>query len=307
MKQFPGALVVLAVIIFLAVAFGSKVVRTIPPGHVGVAAIFGKVKDKPYPEGFHFVNPFYKWQLFDVRQDTHKEKAQVPSQDQLQTSLEVSVQYRLIAEDVPAIYRNTGDKQQVLNVHIIPKLRSVLREQGKTIRRAEDFFLEETQEKLQTGLELALREYLAPKGVEVQAALIRDIQLPAFIGKAIELKKEREQSVERQKAELERFKTEQQQKVAAAKAEREAAEQEAEMRRVLADAQAYEIQKITEAVADNPVYVQLQALEALKAISDDPSSKIYFINGDSPTPLPLMHIGEDNGLPKRQLIPAGTR
>ena len=206
MKQIPGALIVLAAIIFVVIAFGSNIIKTIPPGHVGVASLFGKVNDKPFPEGFHIVNPLYKWQLFDVRQDTHKERAQVPSQDQLQTSLEVSVQYRLIGEQAPKIFRNTGDKNQVLNVHIIPKLRSVLREQGKTIKRAEDFFLEETQEKLQTGLEVALREYLQPMGVEVQAVLLRDIQLPDFIATAIEAKKEREQSVERQKAELARFK-----------------------------------------------------------------------------------------------------
>ena len=38
-------------------------------------------------------------------------------------------------------------------------------------------------------------------------------------------------------------------------------------------------------------YVKLQALEALKAISKDPASKIYFMDGDSPSPLPLMNIG----------------
>ena len=35
----------------------------------------------------------------------------------------------------------------------------------------------------------------------------------------------------------------------------------------------------------------LSALEALKAISKDPASKIYFMDGDSPSPLPLMNIG----------------
>jgi len=42
----------------------------------------------------------------------------------------------------------------------------------------------------------------------------------------------------------------------------------------------------------NPAYVQLQALEALKEISKDKSSKIYFLNGESPAPLPLMNMGD---------------
>ena len=184
----------------------------------------------------------------------------------------------------------------VLAVHLIPKLRSLLREQGKTIKRAEDFFLETTQDSLQVSILEGLRAYLRPKGVEVEAVLIRDISLPPFITKAIEAKKEREQEVEKQKAELERFRTEQQQKIAAAQAERAAAEEDAERRRVLADAQAYEIGRINKAIGDNPNYVRLQALEALRAISKDPASKIYFMDGSSPMPLPLMHMGETGAL-----------
>ena len=88
-----------------------------------------------------------------------------------------------------------------------------------------------------------------------------------------------------------RFETEQQQKVALAKAESEAATEQAAKLRGLADAQAYEIEKINTAIGNNPSYVKLQALEALKAISKDPASKIYFMDGDSPSPLPLMNIG----------------
>jgi regulator of protease activity HflC (stomatin/prohibitin superfamily) len=90
---------------------------------------------------------------------------------------------------------------------------------------------------------------------------------------------------------LKRFKTEQQQKVALAKAESEAAKEEAAKMMILADAQAYEIEKINTAIGNNPNYVKLQALEALKAIAKEPASKIYFMNGDSPSPLPLLNIG----------------
>jgi regulator of protease activity HflC (stomatin/prohibitin superfamily) len=181
----------------------------------------------------------------------------------------------------------------MIEVQLIPKLRSLLREQGKSIARAEDFFLEETQERLQTDLTYSLSEYLEPKGIEVSAVLIRDISLPPFITKAIESKKEREQEVEKQKAELERYKTEQQQLIAAAEAQRQAAEEEATKRRLLADAQAYEIEKINTAIGNNPNYVKLQSLEALKSISKDPASKIYFIDSNSTQPLPLMHLSDD--------------
>jgi regulator of protease activity HflC (stomatin/prohibitin superfamily) len=290
--KIPKSLIFISVIVVTFMWFGSSLYQKVPAGYVGVATLFGEVQSNPYEEGLHIpVNPFFEWYLYDVRQKSHLEEANVPSQDQLQTKIQVSVQFRLEKTGVPMILKETGTAADVLIVHIVPKLRSLLREQGKTIKRAEDFFLEKTQQNMQTSLLAGLQEYLGNKGVNVGAVLIRDISLPPFIIKAIESKKEREQEVEKQKAELERFATEQQQKVALAKAENEAATEQAAKMVVLADAQAYEIEKINTAIGNNPNYVKLQALEALKAISKDPASKIYFMNGDSPSPLPLLNIG----------------
>ena len=292
--KIPKSLIFISVIVVTFMWFGSSLYQKVPAGYVGVATLFGEVQSDPYEEGLHIpVNPFFEWYLYDVRQKSHLEEANVPSQDQLQTKIQVSVQFRLEKTGVPMILKETGTAADVLIVHIVPKLRSLLREQGKTIKRAEDFFLEKTQQNMQTSLLEGLRDYLGTKGVDVGAVLIRDISLPPFIIRAIESKKEREQEVEKQKAELKRFKTEQQQKVALAKAESEAAKEQAAKMMVLADAQAYEIEKINTAIGNNPNYVKLQALEALKAIAKDPASKIYFMNGDSPSPLLLMNIGNN--------------
>ncbi len=291
--KIPKSLVFIIVVVGIFMWFGSSLYQQVPAGYVAVATLFGEVQSDPYEEGLHIpVNPFYEWFLYDVRQKSHLEEANVPSQDQLQTKIQVSVQFRLMSDRAPKILQETGQFQDVLRVHIVPKLRSLLREQGKSIKRAEDFFLEETQQNMQMSLVEGLRDYLGAKGVNVGAVLIRDISLPPFIIKAIESKKEREQEVEKQKAELLRFETEQQQKVALAKAESKAATEQAAKLRVLADAQAYEIEKINKAIGNNPNYVKLQALEALKAISKDPASKIYFMDGDSPSPLPLMNMGK---------------
>ena len=292
MKKLNISFGIIGVLLVLVFWFGSSMYQKVPAGYVGVATLFGEVKKEPFEEGLHVpVNPFYEWYFYDVRQKSHLEEANVPSQDQLQTKIQVSVQFRLQGENAPKILQETAQAQDVLIVHIVPKLRSLMREQGKTIRRAEDLFLEEKQQNMQTSLLEGLKDYLGSKGVSVEAVLIRDISLPPFIIKAIESKKEREQEVEKQKAELERFTTEQQQKVELAKAESEAAKEQALKKRLLADAQAYEIEKINTAIGDNPNYVKLQALEALKAISKDPASKIYFMDGNSPSPLPLMNIG----------------
>ncbi len=293
MIQLPKSILGIIAAVFVLFLVSPRFYQSVPAGHVGVATLFGEVQSKHFSEGLHIpVNPLYQWHLYDVRQKTHSETSNVPSQDQLQTKIDVSVQYRLVASQTPSILKETGSISDVLAVHIVPKLRSQIREQGKSIRRAEDFFLEETQAMLQIALLEGLKDYLGTKGVAVEAVLIRDISLPPFITKAIEAKKEREQEVEKQKAELERFTTEQKQIVAAAEAEKDAASAEAEKRRLLADARAYEITKINDAIGRNPNYVKLQALEALQAISKDPAAKVYFIDGDSPAPLPLMHLGD---------------
>jgi len=284
----------LTIVLIVLVLIGMNFYKTVPPGRVGVATLFGNVQQQEYTQGLHIpVNPLYRWTLFDAREQTHLETANVPSQDQLQTKLDVSVQYRIIGSMAPTILQETGDAAKAVQVHLKPKLRSLLREQGKSIKRAEDFFREETQEALQVSLTGGLRDYLAPKGIEVSAVLIRDISLPPFIVQAIEKKKEREQAVEQERAELERVRTQLQQEVARAEAGRQAAESEAARKKILADATAYEIRQINAAIASNPAYIQLQSLEALKAISKDPASKIYFMDGSSTSPLPLLHMGDE--------------
>jgi regulator of protease activity HflC (stomatin/prohibitin superfamily) len=283
----------LLVILILIVPLSLRCFEVVQAGHVKVATLFGKIQDEPYEEGLHFpVNPFYSFHDYDARQKTHKESAGVPSQDQLTTLVDVSVQYRISAAMAPSILKETGSAERAVEVHLIPKVRSLLREQGKSIKRAEDFFLEETQQELQTALQQGLNDFLTPKGIEVEDVLIREITLPKRLVAQIEQKKEAEQQAERQKAELQRFRTEQEQLIAEAEAKRKAAEEEAEQRRVLADAQAYEIQKINEAIASNPAYIQIQAIEALTEISKDPAAKLYFFDSDSPMPLPLMHMGD---------------
>ena len=151
--KIPKSLIFITVLVVIFMWFGSSLYQQVPAGYVAVATLFGEVQADPYEEGLHIpVNPFYEWFLYDVRQKSHLEEANVPSQDQLQTKIQVSVQFRLMQDRAPKILQETGQFQDVLRVHIVPKLRSLLREQGKSIKRAEDFFLEETQQNMQTSL-----------------------------------------------------------------------------------------------------------------------------------------------------------
>ena len=267
-------------------------IETVQPGYVKVATLFGNVRGS-YSEGLHFVNPFYKFHSYDVREKTYlSQDIQVPSNDQLLTKFDISINYKIDKNQVVKTLAETGNAEAVIQVHLIPTFRSLLREVGKGVKTAEEFYSKEVQQKIQNDIFTQLSSYCAEKGLVVQKVLIRKIELPEVITLAVEKKKRRQQLAEEQKAELTRFKVEQEQKLAQAQAERAAAEEEAKKIRLLADADAYKISKINEAIANNPSYLQLKAVESLKEISKNPAAQIYFLNSDSPHPFPFMNLGK---------------
>ena len=259
-RGLAKTLFVPSLIVFLALFF----VQQVPAGHVKVATLFGKVQDESYTEGLHFpVNPLYAWHEYDVRQKTLKfDKMGVPSQDQLISHFDVSLQYRLIGSVAPDVKKNTGTARDVVEIHVVPYFRSLIREQGKTVANAEEFYSEAVQNRMQVEMMQALTQKLSPIGIEMQGILIRNVILPPFIAKAVEDKKRREQEAEKQKAELKRFSTEQEQKIATANAEFEAAKLEEQKIRLLADAEAYKIEQINQAAQQSPAYIQLKQIEA---------------------------------------------
>lgn len=274
-------------------------VAVVPAGHVGVKSLFGKVDDEPLEEGFHMKNPFAKVTDIDCRnKELTLNSVSVPSQDQLSTKIDITVKWRVAGGAAPQSYRDTGGLNELESVHLVPKVRSLIREAGKKVKQAEDFYLDSTQSNIQTMV-LARLGVLAEKGVIVEEVLLRKVSLPPTVEQGVLSKKEREQQADRQKAELERFKTEQEQKLAQAEAELEASKKDAEKRQVLADASAYEIIakakakaesiKIEgEALKDNPQLIELRRIERWSG-----QVPTTLMSGDSPV-FPMLNLDKDN-------------
>jgi len=205
--------------ILIAVMMLSSFIETVPAGNVGVGTLFGKVKKDPFSEGMHFVNPFLKVTLFDSKQKTQKEQMGVPSKDQLITSFDISIQYRLIKEKAPEMLKETGTPSEVMAVHMLPLLRSQLRELGKTVEKAEDFYIQSVQQRIQTELMISMSA-LSRKGIKVEALLIRNVILPKIITDAVLRKKKAAQEAEKAKEELKKFKVDQERKEARAEADK---------------------------------------------------------------------------------------
>jgi regulator of protease activity HflC (stomatin/prohibitin superfamily) len=232
-------------------------VETVAPGHRAVPILFGNVKEDSLGPGFHIVNPLYSFAHFDCRHKTHLEKKMVvPSRDKLNTEMDISVQYSFDPTLVCNTYQETGNVDKTVNVHMIPKLRAVVRDQGKVIDKAEMFFTEETLTTMRANVHDLLNDYCSPKGIIIEEVLIRDVQLPMVIQKAVTQTKERQEQTAREQAEFERFEIEERKKVITATASKEAAEQLAQEKRLIAEANAYEIEKLGEMLREYPEVLQ---------------------------------------------------
>ena len=287
-KRASTIIIPLFLIIFILTIFTPF--TTIPAGHVGVSSLFGKVDNEELNEGFHLINPLKKVHKIDCRnKELTIDDVGVPSQDQLTTDVDVTLKWRVDRTKAAEAYKETGDVTALETVHLTPKLRSLIREAGKGIKNAEDFYSDEVQVSMQARI-LGGLENLSEKGILVEEVLLRRFDLPAMIVRGVEEKKRQKQAAERQVEELKRFTTEQEQKQVQAKAERFAAVEEAEKRVALADAKAYEITAEAKALAE-AISIEGKALRSnpeilkLRAIEKWDGSVPRVTLGDKATPL----------------------
>lgn len=235
----------------LAVMIAMNCYTTVPAGHNKVATLFGEVQPTPLDEGLHIINPLLNFTEFDLRAVTETwTDVQVPSQDKLKTSMDVSVTFHLDGARTPMILKETGTLHDAIAKHVTPKVRSLLREAGKSVEQSQDFYLDIVQQELQVYVEEGLTEYLHPRGVIVDAVLFRDITLPPVVTSAVVQTKERQEQLEREKAQLQIVEQQAQQQVKQAEAREQAAIADANAKRTQADAEAYRIKAEAQAQAE---------------------------------------------------------
>lgn len=262
----------IVVLIFGLILFVMSV-HKVPTGHAGVVSVFGKVQHESLTEGIHFLNPIARVHDIDCRQDVYTiDGISFPSQDQLTSQADISVKWRIDFKAASELYQNTGDRAAIITRHLEPKIRSLVREASRSVKTAEEFFDNATQQRIQTTMSEAVISYMHPKGIIVEEVMVRDVVLPRVIQEGVTAKKVREQKAQEQEAELARFKTEQQQQVEKAKADKEASEMEAEKTKIVADAKAYAFRTEAEAKARalqiegesiraNPDVIKMRAVE----------------------------------------------
>ena len=193
----PTAVLGLAIAVPAAIFFFS-IFRIIPAGQVGVKVLFGQVEPVPLREGLNVLwNPLYDVVTMDTRVLKHTAKYDAASKDLQAVHVEMVLNYRLIPDRAPEVYRGIG--LAFSNVIIDPAAQEVLKAQTATHNAAEILlFRAAIKTDIQTGLAQGLSKY----GIELKEVSLVNIRFDPAYEKAIEAKQIEEQKAEQKRYEL---------------------------------------------------------------------------------------------------------
>ena len=242
---------------FLAVIFLSSC-TVVRQGEVGVSRRFGKYDDKVITSGLRGFNPFTTTIIKVSTQTENLEVAvDIPSKEGLTIRSEVSILYNVQQRTTPDLLRNIGlDYEATV---ILPVFRSAVADVSAR------YFAKDMHSGNRAEIELAIRELmmknLMEKGIIVEAVLLKSIQLPRSLAKAIEDKLEAEQQAQRMEFVLQQT------------------TQEAERRRI----EAAGVRDANQIIAAGltPEILQYKAIEAWLMLSQSQNSKVIIGNAGS--------------------------
>ena len=190
---------VVALIIALLQSF-----TIIPAGHTGVIDFLGYVSDHTLKPGVNMVNPMANVEKMSIKTQELKELMSVPSKEGLSVDLEISLLFKLDSEKANQIYKTVGPNYA--EIILTPQFRSVVR--GVTARYEAKALYTASREKLAGEILDELEKLVGPRGIIVEQAPLRQIQLPERLTKSIEEKLQAEQESQRMEFILTREKQE---------------------------------------------------------------------------------------------------
>lgn len=248
-----------SLIILSIVAFTFSSCAIVRQGEVGVKRKLGKLNDNVIQPGAVGFNPFTtKVIKLPIRTMNMEIDANLPSKEGLNVDAIISILYRIKPDQAPEIIENIGTNYERVLIS------SVFRSAAADV--CSRFFAKDMHSAERATIEREITKQMAtllePRGFEVQAVLMKSIQLPAGLARAVEQKLEAEQDAQRMEFLLVREKKEAERKIIEAQGIRDA-------------------QKvISEGLNDR--IIKWQTIEAFKLLAQSPNSKIILTDGEAP-------------------------
>lgn len=249
-KTFKFAIIAVAVVLVAIVGYSSF--ATIPEGYIGLRYQFGKIVDVNTEAGLHFKVPFVEQVvLVDVREQVFELTTTAYTSDtQTVEALNLKVNYVVTKSNAAELQRSVGISN-VSDKLIMPRVNTILKNEIGQYR-AED--LVQNRNALQEHVERELSKQLADYGVQVISLSIVNIDFDDSFEEAVRAKVVAEQ--EALKAQNKTKEKEEQAKQTVIEAQAEA-----DSNRLIADSEAYAIEKIQEALEKNPQYIELEKIK----------------------------------------------
>lgn len=228
-------------------------------GEIGIKRRFGKIAPVSLEAGLYSFNPFTTTIITTpIRTVNIEVSPALPSKEGLTIRTEISILYSIKPEAVPKIIEEIGTFYE--RTVILPVFRSAAADvtanfMAKDMHSGQRFVIEER-------IRNRMDEVLGPRGFIIEQVLLKSIDLPAELSRAIERKLKAEQESQEMEFILEREK------------------QEAERRRIEAEGNR-DAQKILSEGLNREI-IELRSIEAFKELSKSPNSKIIVVDGNTP-------------------------
>lgn len=262
LNKSESSFALIGIVVALLVAV-SQLVTVIPAGHTGVIDFLGMVSDNTLKPGVSLVNPMAKVEKMSIKTQELKEMMSVPSKEGLSVDLEISLLFKLNSEKANDIYKTVGPNYA--DIILTPQFRSVVR--GVTARYEAKALYTASREKLAGEILTELEKLVGPRGITVEQAPLRQIQLPARLTQSIEEKLQAEQESQRMEFILTRE------------------QQEADRKRIEAKGIADFQDIVAKGISDQ--LLRWKGIEATEKLANSPNSKVVVI-GSGKDGLPLI-------------------
>lgn len=249
-------LLIVSIAVFTMLLTSCMVIRE---GEVGVKRNLGKYSDKVYTSG---LRTYFPLTTSIERISTQTNNIQVaiiiPSKEGLSIRSEISILYRIEAQKAPDILRSIGPDYE--NNVILPVFRSAIADVtsrffAKDMHSGERAVIEE-------AIKTQMMKTLTDRGIQIEAVLMKSIQLPASLATAIEAKLAAEQEAQRMEFVLQAETSEAERKKIEAKGVRDA--------------------QLIIAEGLNPLILDFKAIEAFLELAKSPNTKVIITGGDVP-------------------------